>query len=91
MNDNFGPGQPRVLNVTDRNLDQVVFQQARPPLTSEWNLINQICDLKSQQNLQVNLPSGWVKVGAVEDTRAATTSDSVQEAVAETSARSGRF
>ena len=68
MNDNFGSGQPRVLNVTDRSLDQVVFQQARPPLTSEWNLINQICDFKSQQNVQVNLPSGWIKVGAIEDT-----------------------
>jgi hypothetical protein len=70
MSDYFGPGQPRVLNVNNRSLDQVVFQQSKPPLTSEWNLINQICDLKSQDNLKVNQPSGWLKVGTIEDTGA---------------------
>ena len=87
MADNFGSGQPRVLNVNDRSLDQVVFQQSRPPLTSEWNLINQICDLKSQENIRINQPSGWLKVGAIEDTGA---TDSGTEIIAEENARSGQ-
>ena len=88
MSDNFGSGQPRVLTVSDRNLDQVVFQQGRPPLTSEWNLINQISDLKSQQNIQVNSPSGWLKVGDIQDTNATSTVDPV--ITQESQARSGQ-
>ena len=42
MSDNFGSGQNRVLDVENRSLDNVVFQYKTPPLTSEWNLINQI-------------------------------------------------
>jgi hypothetical protein len=84
MSDYFGPGQPRVLDVSDRSLDQVVFQQTRPPLTSEWNLINQIGDFKSQQNIQTSLPSGWLKVGTVQDIGVTGISTS------EASARSGQ-
>jgi hypothetical protein len=87
MSDYFGPGQPRVLNVSDRSLDQVVFQNSTPPLTSEWNLINQICDLKSQENLKINQPSGWLKVGIIADTGA---TDSGTEIIAEQNARSGQ-
>jgi hypothetical protein len=88
MSDNFGSGQPRVLTVSDRNLDQVVFQQGRPPLTSEWNLINQISDLKSQQNIKINSPSGWLKVGDIQDTGA--TSTGVSVIAQEAQARSGQ-
>ncbi len=88
MSDNFGPGQPRVLDVSDRSLDQVVFQQGRPPLTSEWNLINQISDFKSQQNIKTNCPSGWLKVGDTQDTGATSVVSSV--ATQEAQARSGQ-
>lgn len=87
MSDYFGPGQQRVLNVTDRSLDQVIFQQSRPPLSSEWNLINQICDFKAQESTRVNQPSGWLKVGTVKDTGA---TDGASELAAEQKARSGQ-
>lgn len=90
MSDYFGPGQTRVLNINDRSLDQVVFQQARPPLSSEWNLINQICDFKSQENVRVNQPSGWLKVDKAEDTGAVNYSDTSLELIAEQKARSGQ-
>lgn len=87
MSDYFGPGQQRVLNVTDRSLDQVIFQQSRPPLSSEWNLINQICDFKAQESTRVNQPSGWLKVGTVKGTGA---TDGASELIAEQKARSGQ-
>lgn len=73
MADNFGSGQNRVLDVKDRNLDNVVFQYRHPPLTSEWNLINQIGNEKVQNLSKISLPSGWMHVddiyqGAFEST-----------------------
>lgn len=62
MADNFGSGQNRVLDVKDRNLDNVVFQYRHPPLTSEWNLINQIGNEKVQNLSKISLPSGWMHV-----------------------------
>ena len=62
MADNFGTGQNRVLDVKDRNLDNVVFQYKHPPLTSEWNLINQIGNEKIQNLTKVSYPSGWIHV-----------------------------
>ena len=62
MADNFGTGQNRVLDVKDRNLDNVVFQYKHPPLTSEWNLINQIGNEKIQNFAKVSYPSGWLNV-----------------------------
>jgi hypothetical protein len=60
MADNFGSEQNRVLSVADRNIDNVVFQYKHPPLTSEWNLINQIGNEKVQNLAKVSLPSGWL-------------------------------
>ena len=62
MADFFGSEQNRVLNVKDRNLDNVVFQYKHPPLTSEWNLINQIGNEKIQNLAKMSLPSGWLAV-----------------------------
>lgn len=64
MSDNYGSGQNRVLEVQDRSFDSVVFQHRKPPLSSEWNLINQISNQKTQDQLKVQIPSGFV---AVED------------------------
>ena len=77
MADNFGSEQNRVLDVKDRNLDNVVFQYRHPPLTSEWNLINQIGNEKVQNLSKMSLPSGWLHVD-----------DILQDAV-EASARTG--
>lgn len=65
MADNFGPQQPRVLNTADRSLDNVVFQYRKPPLTSEWNLINQISNEKVQDISRASYPSGWMTVGEI--------------------------
>ena len=67
MSDNFGIRQPRVLDVDNRSLDNVVFQHRTPPLSSEWNLINQISNVKTQDVLKDTLPSGWLKVGDVRE------------------------
>jgi len=65
MSDNFGPNQSRVLDVVERSLDNVVFQHRRPPLSSEWNLINQISNQKAQDLLKLNMPSGFVSVSDI--------------------------
>lgn len=77
MADNFGSQQNRVLDVKDRNLDNVVFQYRHPPLTSEWNLINQIGNEKIQSLSKMSLPSGWLHV------------DDILEGISEASARTG--
>lgn len=87
MSDNFGTSQSRVLTVDDRSLDQVVFQDRRVPLSSEWNLINQIGDFKTSEAVKVNQPSGWVRVGEVRDSGATTTGESISNF--EYSAKSG--
>jgi len=65
MSDYFGTQQPRVLTTQDRNLDNVVFQYRKPPLTSEWNLINQISNEKIQEISRASYPSGWMTVGDI--------------------------
>lgn len=87
MSDNFGTGQSRVLSVNDRSLDQVVFQDRRVPLTSEWNLINQISDFKTTEAVKINQPSGWLRVGEIKDSGATSSTESVSDF--EASAKSG--
>lgn len=70
MSDYFGPFQNRVLEVNQRNLDNVVFQYKRPPLTSEWNLINQISNEKIQNLSRSIYPSGWLYIGDITDNAA---------------------
>jgi hypothetical protein len=65
MSDNFGSGQPRVLNTEDRSLDSVVFQYKTPPLSSEWNLINQIGNQKVKDFIGSSTASGWLSAGSV--------------------------
>jgi hypothetical protein len=90
MSDNFGPKQDRVLNVEGRSLDNVVFQNTIPSLTSELNLINQISNDKSQKNLKSIFPSGWLKVDSVEQVNASSTTDTSAETEAEDNARCGQ-
>jgi len=67
MAENFGTGQPRVLNTEDRSIENVVFQYKTPPLTSEWNLINQVSNQKIKDFITSIRPSGWVNTGRVLD------------------------
>jgi len=68
MADDFGTKQTRVLDVDGRSLDNVVFLTGAVPLTSEWNLINQISNSKAQDAARVLTPSGWLRVGSVSGT-----------------------
>jgi len=68
MSDYYGTGQNRVIEVDGRGLDNVVFLTGRPPLTSEWNLINQIGNQKALEASRLALPSGWMRVGDVSST-----------------------
>jgi hypothetical protein len=77
MSDFFGNEQNRVLDVKDRNLDNVVFQYKHPPLTSEWNLINQIGNEKIQNLSKMSLPSGWLHI------------DDILQDIPESNARTG--
>ena len=60
MSDYFGDRQNRVLSVKDRSLDNIIFQHRTPPLTSEWNLINQISNEKISDFIKSTYASGWL-------------------------------
>ncbi len=91
MSDNFGDKQNRVLDVEGRNFDNVVFQTTVPPLTSELNLINQVGNDKAQKALKSVYPSGWLKVGEVDQTTALVPADlTAQVKSEEEDARSGQ-
>ena len=62
MADNYGARQTRVLTTEDRSLDNVVFLYRTPPLTSEWNLVNQIGNQKQEDITRGMYPSGWLNV-----------------------------
>lgn len=68
MADNFGPEQPTVRVASDKGWDQIVFQAKKPPLSSEWNLVNQVASLKAQQSVSSRQPSGWVHAGRIFNT-----------------------
>lgn len=68
MSDYYGTGQNRVLEIDGRGLDNVVFLTGRPPLSSEWNLINQIGNQKALETSRLALPSGWMRVGDTSST-----------------------
>ena len=65
MADNCNVPQNRYVEVEDRSLENVVFLYRRPPLTSEWNLINDISNEKLKGTVTASIPSGWY---SVEDT-----------------------
>jgi len=83
MSDYFGSNQSRVLSTSDRSLDNVIFQHRVPPLSSEWNLINQISNTKVQETNKLSHPSGWLTVDDIQDLD----TDSITEA----KARSGQI
>jgi hypothetical protein len=60
MTDNFGNGVSRVLPAESTQYDQVIFQWDRPPLDSEWNLLQQMGDLKLRTAILAGTPSGWL-------------------------------
>lgn len=60
MSDHLGDGVSRTLTPAARNFVTTVFQQNRPPLDSELNLISQVSESARQALLSANIPSGFV-------------------------------
>lgn len=60
MSDNFGSGVSRVLDPRQAAMLQVVWQQGKPPLDSELNLLQQIENDWRQQVVLRGVPSGFL-------------------------------
>jgi hypothetical protein len=60
MSDNFGAGVSRVLDPSDRNFLEVVWQQNKPPLDSELSLMGQISEDWQRKIVLRGTPSGWL-------------------------------
>jgi hypothetical protein len=65
MAKNLGPLVSRVLEQQGRNFTDVVFQQKRPPLDSEWNLVQEINNLKHADALRQTTPSGFLSLSDI--------------------------
>jgi hypothetical protein len=76
VSDNFGNNASRVLDVSDKSWDDIVFKERVPPLSSDWTGVNQIASLKSQDAARVNLPSGWVQAGSILQTEDSSSTES---------------
>lgn len=60
MTDNFGTGVSRVLDPKQTGYIQTLWQQGKPPLDSELNLMQQLDADWRQQIVLRNTPSGWL-------------------------------
>ncbi|WP_051275780.1 hypothetical protein [Desulfovirgula thermocuniculi] len=58
-------GVSRLLDPTDRSFTAVMFQQGKPPLDSEVNLLQQIQNHLRAQIMRQLMPSGIVSLGAL--------------------------
>ena len=58
--DKFGSGVSRVLDPKQAQFTQVIWQQGKPPLDSELNLIQQLDADWRQQLVMAGTPSGWL-------------------------------
>lgn len=64
MADNLGPGVSRVLDPQKAQITQVVWQQGRPPLDSELNLLQQLATDWRKSLVLRGTPSGWLGNGS---------------------------
>lgn len=60
MVDKFGSGVSRVLDPKQAQFTQVIWQQGKPPLDSELNLMQQLDSDWRQQITMRGTPSGWL-------------------------------
>lgn len=60
MSDNYGGGVSRVLDPKQASFLQVIWQQGKPPLDSELNLLQQLSTEWRQQIVLRGTPSGWL-------------------------------
>ena len=59
MADNLGNGVSRVLDVTGRQFETVIFQKNKPPLDSEFNLLQYLDNDWRHRLVLRGTPSGW--------------------------------
>lgn len=59
MSENFGPGVSRTLSAQARQFKSVVWQQHKPPLDNELNLLSQIELENMRQLVRSQVPSGF--------------------------------
>lgn len=62
---NLGTKVSRVLEIIERSFDSVVFNQKRPPLDSEFNLLQEIQSDKVASILRSSCPSGFLSIGEI--------------------------
>lgn len=60
MSDFLGSGVSRTLTAKGQQFLNVVWRKGKPPLDSEFNLLNQVLDDARQNLLTSRIPSGWV-------------------------------
>jgi len=60
-----GTSVSRLLESVNRNFTGVIFQQKRPPLDSEWNLVQSIAQENISDILKKTTPSGFLDIGDI--------------------------
>lgn len=60
MSINFGTGVSRVLDPSQTGFNTVIWQQGKPPLDAELNLIQQLSAEWNRINVLRGVPSGWL-------------------------------
>ena len=65
MAKNLGNNVSRVLESKDRNFAEIVFQQKRPPLDSEWNLVQDVSNEHHFDLIRKIIPSGFLSIEEV--------------------------
>ena len=57
---NLGPGVSRVLNPDGTEFVEVIWQQGRPPLDAEFNLMQEVASGLNRRLVLRGTPSGWL-------------------------------
>ena len=65
MAKNLGSLVSRVLDNDSKNFTDVIFQQKRPPLDSEWNLVQEINNSKFSDLIKKITPSGFFRLSDI--------------------------
>lgn len=63
MANNYGTGVSRVLDPRDTQYTTVLWQQGKPPLDSELNLISDASEAQRRLIVSSGMPSGWLGNG----------------------------
>ncbi|MFA5054373.1 MAG: hypothetical protein WC565_09955, partial [Parcubacteria group bacterium] len=64
MGNDLGTGVSRVLDPTAREFTEVIWQQDKPPLDSELNLLQELSVNFARRYVMRGSPSGWLAQGA---------------------------